>query len=185
MPRRRFQEKFADFLAGAVQSSVVFLKRFGDRTFRKAVAVKIFKMFFTAAVVFLFCDFVIGRLTSRTRIDCAERAVRLLYDYGTVEQLESQQEQLKKIVTSDVYNQLTVDNEERRLNTYLKFGEDAVTVKIVGATSDYIVYSLDCMTIDPSRKFIFRYWLGGSGKIVRVVESELIDFMDDAGTASY
>ena len=51
--------------------------------------------------------------------ELGERAVKLMYDFGTVEQLDYQMNDLKAITTDAVFNQLTIDNEERTLNTYL------------------------------------------------------------------
>lgn len=107
-----------------------------------------------------------------------EEAVKLLYDFGTVEQLDYQMNDLKKITTDAVFNQLTIDNEERTLNTYLKFKNKAVTVKVVKSTSDYVLYRLETENISEDRLFAFFFDVDDSGKISYVREVEAIDFVD-------
>jgi hypothetical protein len=104
-------------------------------------------------------------------------AVKMLYQFRNVDALEYQQESLKSITTEDVYNQLTVDNDQRMLNTYLKFNEDASSVNVEKSTDSYVIYSLDCDSIDESRKFVFLFDVNSSGKISYVRECELIDFI--------
>ena len=107
-----------------------------------------------------------------------EEAVKLLYDFGTVEQLDYQMNDLKKITTDAVFNQLAIDNEERTLNTYLKFKNKAVTVKVVKSTSDYVLYRLETENISEDRLFAFFFDVDDSGKISYVREVEAIDFVD-------
>lgn len=106
------------------------------------------------------------------------QAVKCLYDFGTVEQLNYQMQGLQEITTSAVFNQLTIDNEQRTLNTYLKFKNKAVTVDVVEATSDYILYHLQTENISQSRLFCFYYHVNKHGKIDKVREVEAIDFLD-------
>lgn len=106
-----------------------------------------------------------------------KEVVKLLYDFASMEQLEGQQLQLKSKVTEDVFNQLTVDNEERRLNTYLKFSGEVSTVEFLIVTDRYLVYRLDCVALESSRVFLFAYNVNSLGKIDRVYEAELIGFV--------
>lgn len=115
--------------------------------------------------------------SSKRKQELAKSVVQCLYDFGTKEQLEAQQRLLKGKVTDTVYNQLTYDNEQRRLNTYLKFNEDSSTVKFLKVTDDCIFYSLECASIEPSRHFVFHYSVNSAGKISKVYEAELIDFI--------
>lgn len=105
-----------------------------------------------------------------------ERAVMLLYDFGTVEQLNKQMTELKAITTDDVFNQLSIDNSGRTLNTYLKFKNKPVTVNIIKSTSTYVLYSLETESISPERLFLFLFSVRG-GKIDGVREMEGIDFV--------
>lgn len=107
-----------------------------------------------------------------------EQAVLLMYDYGTVEQLDYQMMSLKEITTEAVFNQLTIDNEERTLNTYLKFKQDAVSVNVIKSTNTYVLYSLNTPNIASSRRFIFMFELDQNGKVCWVREVEAIDFIN-------
>ena len=124
---------------------------------------------------------VVSRLVSlhvdRERQDIAKRVVQCLYEFGTLEQLEAQQLELRSLVDGYVYNQLTYDSEERRLNTYLKFSGSASAVNFIEVTDDYVVYSVDCAAIMDGRKFLFQYHLNSVGRIDKVYEAELIDFI--------
>ena len=113
----------------------------------------------------------------RERQDIAKRVVQCLYEFGTLEQLEAQQLELRSLVDGYVYNQLTYDSEERRLNTYLKFSGSASAVNFIEVTDDYVVYSVDCAAIMDGRKFLFQYHLNSVGRIDKVYEAELIDFI--------
>lgn len=109
--------------------------------------------------------------------ELGKNVVKMLYEFRSVDSLEFQMSALKNVTTEDVYNQLTVDNEERLLNTYLKFNEEASKVVVEKATDSYVIYSLDCKTIDSTRKFIFMFSVNDDGKICWVRECELIDFI--------
>ena len=45
------------------------------------------------------------------------QAVKLLYQFYDLEELDSNMTELKKITSGAVYDELTIDNEERLLNT--------------------------------------------------------------------
>lgn len=105
-------------------------------------------------------------------------AVKSLYDFGTSEQLDAQMDVLKTITTEPVFNQLSIDNEGRTLNTYLKFKNKPVTVEILDSSSDYVLYSLQTDSISSSRKFLFIFSVDDNGLISSVREMEAIDFVD-------
>lgn len=119
-----------------------------------------------------------NRILNEGASDIGVQAVNCLYDFGTVEQLDFQMQGLKEITTDAVFNQLTIDNEERTLNTYLKFKNKPVTVEIVSATSDYVLYRLKTEEISADRLFCFYFHVNKSGKIDTVREVEAIDFID-------
>lgn len=106
------------------------------------------------------------------------QAVKLLYDFGTPEQLDAQMASLKAITTEPVFNQLTIDNEERTLNTYLKFKNEPVTVNIVQSTNTYVMYSLGTVNVSADRLFIFLFTVNDEGLIDSVREVEAIDFIN-------
>jgi len=137
------------------------------------------KSFLLFALLVLSVNGMMGLGAERLREERAGETVRLLYDFGTPEQLGAQQGRLKKYVTGSVYDELTVDNEERRLNTYLKFYGCASTVHFSKVTDRYIIYWLECAAIDSSRRFLFCYDMDSSGRICKVREAEIIDFMEN------
>lgn len=107
-----------------------------------------------------------------------ESAVMALYNFRTLEQLSIQMSELASLTTDAVYNQLTIDNEERALNTYLKFKNEPTFVTIHKSTSHYVIYSLDNKYIDSSRRFIFLFSLDSHNKISEVREVEGLDFIE-------
>lgn len=145
----------------------------------KGKTVPRFLLILVVVVAVLFDFFYISLHSSSTNVkeEAGKEVVKLLYDFADMEQLEGQQLQLKSKVTEDVFNQLTVDNEERRLNTYLKFNQEVSTVEFLITTDKYIVYRLDCIALETSRVFLFTYHVNSLGKIDRVYEAELIGFV--------
>lgn len=111
------------------------------------------------------------------RTSIAIEAVQDLYQFSKVEDLDKNMAKLKDFTTQSVYNQLTVDNEERTLNTYLKFKGAPTIVNVVKATSSYILYTLTNENIDKDRVFIFMYDFNSKGQISKVRESECLDFL--------
>ena len=108
------------------------------------------------------------------RTQTAVEVVQDLYQFSKVEDLDKNMLKIRNLTTQSVYNQLTVDNEERTLNTYLKFKGDATSVNVVKATSSY---TLTNKNIDKDRVFIFMYDCNSKGKLSNVRESECLDFL--------
>ena len=125
---------------------------------------------------------VVNRITNREKEYRAlgESAVMALYDFGSVYDLDRNMYDLKQITTDAVFSQLTIDNEQRSLNTYLKFKDSSVSVKILRSGSDYVMYSLDTESIDTDRVFVFFFTVDDDGKINSVREMECYDFIDNA-----
>lgn len=107
------------------------------------------------------------------------QAVRYLYQFDNLTQLNANSSKLKNITTDDVYEQLTIDNTDRCLNTYLKFKGVKTGVNIIKATDTYVLYSLDNENISSNRIFMFTYSVNNKGKIEYVREMECIDFITD------
>ena len=124
---------------------------------------------------------VVNRITNREKEYQAlgESAVMALYDFGSVYDLDRNMYDLKQITTDAVFSQLTIDNEQRSLNTYLKFKDSSVSVRILRSGSDYVMYSLDTESIDADRVFVF-FFTVDNGKINSVREMECYDFIDNA-----
>lgn len=112
-------------------------------------------------------------------VDTGVDAVKYLYNFDSVKQLDSHMENLKKITTESVFEQLTIDNTNRTLNTYLKFKGEPTKVIIHEATDTHVLYSLDTKYVDSDRVFAFVFNLNENGKIEYVREMECIDFVTD------
>lgn len=110
------------------------------------------------------------------RRELGEQAVRLMYQFTEIEQLQFNMIDLKEITTDPVFNQLTIDNEDRTLYTYVKFLGNPTSVNIIKSTSTYVLYSISNTNIDEERRFIFMFDCDNSGKISYVREAEIYDF---------
>lgn len=105
-------------------------------------------------------------------------AVKALYDFRDAYQLDSNMVTLKEITTEPVFNDLTIDNEQRTLNTYLKFEGKSVTVNILKNTDSYVLYSLNTEKISDERIFVFFFDVDKEGKISWYKEVEGIEFVN-------
>ena len=105
-------------------------------------------------------------------------AVYSLYDFKDVYQLDSNMVKLKEITTEAVFNDLTIDNEQRTLQTYLKFEGKSVSVNIIKNTNRYVIYSLNTEKISDKRIFVFFYDIDKDGKICWYKEVEGIEFVN-------
>lgn len=103
--------------------------------------------------------------------------VKCLYEFENISELdETRDEQLKSLVTDNVYDELTFDNEGRMLSTYLKLKSDPVKVVIVKDTEDVVLYRLETEKISSDRLFALVYEVNDN-KISYVREMECIDFV--------
>lgn len=110
------------------------------------------------------------------KIEVGKQAVLAMYNYSDSSQLDLQMKLLKRITTEEVFNQLTFDNTEKSLRTYLSFRESAVSVVFLKCTDTYILYSLNADTIVSSREFIFLYDVSHEGTISYAKEADVNDF---------
>lgn len=104
--------------------------------------------------------------------------VKALYDFKDAYQLDSNMVTVKELTIEPVFNDLTIDNEQRTLTTYLKFNNKACTVKIIDNTDTYVMYSLENENIDKDRIFIFFFKVDEDGKINWYKEVEGIEFIN-------
>ena len=102
-------------------------------------------------------------------------AVNSLYSFEDLAQLDRQMVTLKEVTSEEVFNQLTLDYEERSLGTYLKFKGKPTHVKIIRSTEKYVLYSLDNENIAGNRVFLFTFEVE-NGKITEVWEAECYGF---------
>lgn len=114
---------------------------------------------------------------NKQRQKAGEQAVKLMYQFVDLQQLQLNMIDLKAITTKPVFNQLTIDNEDRSMYTYMKFKGTKTSVKITKATSTYVLYSIENDNIDSDRKFIFMFDCDKTGKISYVREAEINDFV--------
>lgn len=110
------------------------------------------------------------------------QAVKDLYEFEEISDLNEGDKNLKELVNDDVYKQLTVTDAYRALNTYLKIKDNPCKVvvldKLETKEGGYVKYSLDTISISSTRIFMFTYKLE-KGKIIEVKEMECIPFSDN------
>lgn len=128
------------------------------------------------------------------------QAVKLLYDFESLDQLNQQMQSLEDICTPEVYTQLSATNQEKALNVYLKFKlseavknskmEDTyynpsvrILEEITSSDGGYILYTIDTPALSEGRLFIFSYKLNEHNKLSSVHEMEGIDFYRDSTKA--
>lgn len=104
------------------------------------------------------------------------KAVKLLYQFDNISELEKNLDSLSSIMTKEAYNNTTVINSDKSLNSYLKFNKQRTTVNILERKPGFILYSINNPNITSTRLFIFSYDLNIFGKIENVREFEAIDF---------
>lgn len=146
----------------------------------------IYNILIVALVMAVFCGFfvVYPKVTQNTgttensETTKGYELVKCLYEFEDVSELdESRKETLKNLVTDNVYDELTFDNEGRMLNTYLRLKGDPVTVEIVRDKEGVVLYRLHTDKISDDRLFELVYDLDDKGKISYVREMECIDFV--------
>lgn len=106
--------------------------------------------------------------------DVGLRALYAMYDFDTLEQLDRQMATLAECTTEEVYTQLTIDCENKTLETYLKFKNEATSVIVLECTDDYIKYSLKNKFVSEDRQFIFMYKVNSDDKIYDAWEGEVL-----------
>lgn len=108
-----------------------------------------------------------------------EQTVMLLYNYDKIEDLQTQDKQLKEITTKDAYEELTATNANKALNTYLKFKGNPVKVKVLRSNYDdeggYVLYTLKTDSLSDGRLFELLYDVK-DGKLDNPREMECVDF---------
>lgn len=104
--------------------------------------------------------------------------VKNLYEFEDVSSLnEERDRKLKSLVTDNVYDELTFDNEGRMLRTYLKLKKGSVKVHVVRDTEGLVLYRLETQGVSQERLFALVYDVDDNNKISYVREMECIDFV--------
>lgn len=104
------------------------------------------------------------------------KAVNLMYNFDDVYELDSNMSDLAKITTKDIFSEITIDNQDRALNTYLKFKKNPTKVEIIKSTPYYVLYRLKTESLTGNRKFMMTFDTNWLGKIDYIREMEIIDF---------
>lgn len=122
-------------------------------------------------------------LREKEGIRTAEQAVMLMYNFESFTDLyEKQMSELKELVTDEVYQNITVENIDRALTTYLKFRQNPSKVTILEKTSDHIIYTIASDSLTSGRKFVMYYDTNIFGRINKMEEAELRDFYKATST---
>lgn len=100
-----------------------------------------------------------------------ERLLKDFYDFD-LNTIMQNDEHVKEITTSEIYERFTLSSDNRQLRVYLKFAGDATTTNIISHKGNTIFYSIVNRNIDATRTFALQYHYSW-GKIDKVVEYEV------------
>ena len=107
--------------------------------------------------------------------ETAEEFLNEMYHFTTVESIDKRYDDIKKLVTDDVYEEVT--SLDRTLRAYLKMQGNPSQVHILAEGDGYIIYELICDSLTPGRKFMLIYEMNMFGKLDMVREMEVADFI--------
>lgn len=123
-------------------------------------------------------DSVIADSSAGTKADLGVELVKAMYDFENPYELDKNMFVVQKLVTEDVFSDLTIDNEQRTLSTYFKFKDASVHVNVLKSTDSYVLYSLDSEAISADRKFILIFSVNEEGVINEVKEMECYEYLN-------
>ena len=123
-------------------------------------------------------DSVIADSSAGTKADLGVELVKAMYDFENPYALDKNMLVVQKLVTEDVFSDLTIDNEQRTLSTYFKFKDASVHVNVLKSTDSYVLYSLDSEAISADRKFILIFSVNEEGVINEVKEMECYEYLN-------
>ena len=123
-------------------------------------------------------DSVIADSSAGTKADLGVELVKAMYDFENPYELDKNMLVVQKLVTEDVFSDLTIDNEQRSLSTYFKFKDASVHVNVLKSTDSYVLYSLDSEAISADRKFILIFSVNEEGVINEVKEMECYEYLN-------
>lgn len=111
-------------------------------------------------------------------------AIRLMYDFNSLDELSYNMNKLKEITTPKVYHQVDINYDRRVINLYFKFKADPTHVDIISTAPNSVCYRIKNKHVSETRTFLARYKLH-NGKICELREYELITGIDDFGGVDY
>ena len=123
-------------------------------------------------------DSVIADSSAGTKADLGVELVKAMYDFENPYELDKNMLVVQKLVTEDVFSDLTIDDEQRTLSTYFKFKDASVHVNVLKSTDSYVLYSLDSEAISADRKFILIFSVNEEGVINEVKEMECYEYLN-------
>lgn len=123
-------------------------------------------------------DSVIADSSAGTKADLGVELVKAMYNFENPYELDKNMLVVQKLVTEDVFSDLTIDNEQRTLSTYFKFKDASVHVNVLKSTDSYVLYSLDSEAISADRKFILIFSVNEEGVINEVKEMECYEYLN-------
>lgn len=173
------EEEFSDNYDNPSRSS----RSRNNISFSMNLVVKVLSSF-ALIVSLLFVFMYTNKVELFTKGHVGVKAVKLLYDFGNIKQLENNLEDLEDLMTERCYYKTTVLNSDKSLNTYLKFKQSDTRVNIIDSKPGFVLYSLVNKNISENRIFIFSYRLNLFGKIYEVREFEAIDFYSEVQSVS-
>lgn len=107
--------------------------------------------------------------------ETAKEFLNTMYDFTTADAIDTRYDEIEELVTDDVYKQVT--SLDRTLRAYLKMQGNPSRVHILAEEDGYIIYELICDSITQGRKFMLVYETNIFGKLCKVREMEVADFI--------
>lgn len=126
-------------------------------------------------IIILILYFIMHSVYKSIGKQTAEQFLDEMYTFSNVTSIETRYDDIKKLVTDDVYEQVT--SLDRTLRAYLKMEGNASKVHILAEGDGYIIYELICDSLTPGRKFMLIYETNLIGKLNKVREMEVADFI--------
>ena len=136
------------------------------------------RVFFCAVLLVALAVIYFSAEESSAKAELGVEAVKLMYNFQSVEELESNQKRLARIMDEDTFYGLTYDNENRQLYTYVQYYGSHSTVNVVESTDRYVLYRIESECVESDRLFVMLFEVDG-GRIVKVKEGEFLGFVED------
>lgn len=126
-------------------------------------------------LIILILSFILSSLHKSIGRQTAENFLEEMYTFSNVSSIETRYKDIEQLVTEDVFEQVT--SLDRTLRAYLKMEGNPSKVHILAEGDGYIIYELICDSLTPGRKFMLVYETNLFGKLNKVRELEVADFI--------